>query len=327
MAFLQPLRLLIYAGTYLGQPLAIVSLASGTALGMGAIAATAILAVHFLVAGRSVPEAHAVLLGLALFSAGTALMTGLGRLEFTNLQALSPRYATTALLFWLALFGIALCAASRAKPERRRLAFAALGSAVVLALSLLVVMHFRQSRETRLIATDARISRLALLVGIADDDALKRLYVPSRSHVIEEAAFLRRESIGPFRESLASWIGRRAGDLFPSAPAGRCIGAVDEMVTWPPVPPVPGTETGRRTGGWLADRHSERTPSTVLFVDSDGVIVGFVETLEARPPIVETFFGRRGRTAKWRGFAQSVADDAYGVYALTADRHLCRLNA
>jgi len=304
----------------------VLHLTLGSAVGVASIVALAALAIRFLVAGLRASRLHAVLLGLALFVAGTAFLTGLGRLGLSEDQALASRYATPVLLFWLAVIGLALDGLARARPNWRAAASVGFVAGLAASLVLVVLLHIRHGRNIRELAQEVDYAGLAPVVGVADAAALRRLYTLSANRVLAEADYLKQHRLGPFHGSEAAWLGRDIGEIFDPAPSERCTGAIVDVAA-AATSPSAGAEPlqGFRIAGWVADLDARRPPSFVLITDPNGTVAGLAKLQQRRLAVVESIFGRTGHRHRWRGFTRAVAGDGYAAYALLADGRICRL--
>lgn len=190
-------KVFLFAIAYLGNPLRHYGFAVCTALGAVGVGAWGFLAWR---AWRQRELVQSALLGAALFVLATALLTGLGRINFDAGYALSSRYATGGLVFW-ALLGPALFLALG--PARRWIAPAA-AAGFLLAL----VGQQRASLEEAIPWFD-RMDRAttAAWLGVQDADHLGLVYAwPERQPPREE--FLRRARLAHWADGAQDLLGK-----------------------------------------------------------------------------------------------------------------------
>ncbi len=157
--------------------------------------------------GRSIDPAELVFLGSAALMVGVAFLTALGRLKFGLPQALSSRYATPMLLFWLSLALLAIIEIRRRHAGLRLLAtgISVLG---------LVALAYAQSSFVKAglaWALPRQEGAAALLSGVDDNGALLRIY-PAPSRAIELAAQLRARRLAIFAAGWSRWLGTPLAD-------------------------------------------------------------------------------------------------------------------
>jgi hypothetical protein len=189
LALREPGDLIAYIALYLGTPLLNFRAAWALGLGLAGIALFA-LGLARLVAARDTTRAAALLplVGLASYSLASAAVTGIGRLGLGATQAMSSRYVTIALPFWLAL--LVILRATLPRP-----AAAGLTTVIVLFLGLTSIKSngaFQSQRDRLLPAVTA------LRAGSHADPAIARLY---SADIHPQLAILRRRHLSLFRET------------------------------------------------------------------------------------------------------------------------------
>lgn len=262
--------ILAYTAAYLGGPfgasigwlLQINSVAVAITVGVTGILTFAVLGWWLFRRHRSNSPYEAVLFALTSFVAASGLLTSSGRVRFGMEQALSSRYATQVVLFWLLL---ALLCAGRAFGGWRKLAVMAL------ALPALIVVavsepHFAQT--ARRIALERDAATPALLANVSDP-LLTRLYknagVPLRRRPLLQSA---RTSVSS--EGWASWTGTSLADHAVSSDASLCQGSFDKAVSI-----IDKTHPGWRAAGWAWSAVRNRVPRRIVLVDGAGLVVGY----------------------------------------------------
>jgi hypothetical protein len=250
-----------------------------------------------------------VFLGIAGSIVGAVLLTALGRLHFGYEQALSSRYTSPILLFWvsLAMLGIA-----RTRPPRiitRRVAMAA-------SLAVLLALACGQSRFVKsglAWAAPRGDATTALLADVDDQQALTSVF-PRADIVRQKAARLRAQHLSVFADGWSTWLGFPLADHLRLGDPRLCRGGVDQATRLA----VPGRAEWR-VSGWAWD-NARRTPAAqVILADSSGRVVGYALTGFPAPP-------GRPRHSEWHGhFAAGDAGTVTAYALVDRERTACPL--
>jgi hypothetical protein len=267
-----PAKVFEYLAIYLGSPWVReydrAAIFFGTA-GL-VLALCAVLRLRSYVQGFS---AFSVQLVLTLaFCLGTALITALGRINLSPMQAFSSRYQTVALLFWCCL-GLLLVAAS----GRRAVA-------MVVQLILLAVLVRGATlarfpiRQARWHGFQLNAAAAALLTGVNDTTQLQLAY-PHPDSILEVLPYMREQRMSVFAGPLASRVGRSLNSLYHVVSSDECTGAVQSLAVI-----GSGESEGLRITGWAWDYKHMRPPAAVI-ATADGVISGIGAMGDGRPTI------------------------------------------
>ncbi len=300
-------RIVAFAAGYLGN-FARFGAESQIALGAAGLIATAALAGRF-VLRRDPDPVRLALLGIALFTIGSAALTALGRSADGLDGMTASRYSTGAATFWAATLvhgwslsrslgsGVAL----RATLLRAVVSTAAL---VLLEASFWIQVPMGLSMQVRV--ADFGAIEDAMLLGLLDRPALARLEEPA-DRAVDMAPVLRRLNLSIFRGRDAGLIGRPLSDVeTPTATALACSGTFDGAIARPDLGPdgvaVSGTSRLRLRFG---------RPGRIYLVDAARRIVGFARTA----------FLAGG----WRGYALAKPGTELAAYAVSDAGRTCRL--
>lgn len=255
-------------------------------------------------------KTESVLIALNLFIVLTAAITGLGRLHFGLNQALASRYATPSLIFWIALFGLALFYSLQA--QRRYGKFPAATT-----LTLIVFMSgsvaAQQSTGIGLpwlkkLNQDSAIT--ALLVGIKDDAALRAVH-PNPSFVETQATILRELGLVPFHNQLAQLPGSLLQQHFKVTDQDLCLGWFDT------ISPIAGAP-GARVMGWAWDYEAAKNPSLIVISNENNRILGLALPGLARPDVVENVKVVNHADVGWTGHVRATSQ-LLRAFAILAD--------
>jgi hypothetical protein len=191
-----------YVMTYLGSPLSFGRRSLGFVFGLGGLLLLFATVRNLIFKETTAVDQISPALGLGGYALGSALVTGFGRSAFGGEQALTSRYTSVSVLFWIALLMLqfALFRASAAPPgarsRSRRITIAAclvVGTiTAVAACNSIGSYHHACNWRERLIPAQQELLRLE------DDHLLKRLY-PRPGMIRIAVRFLKRNNLSVFR--------------------------------------------------------------------------------------------------------------------------------
>lgn len=230
----QPIAVVRYALRYLTSGVAVLGTAAQEVLGAALVAAWGAFAAYALLRRERCAPAHGVLLALASFVVGAALLTALGRVTFGLGQANAARYATPSLLFITSILGLLLDRLARVEDRRVVPAALAAGGSLLLAPGLIDGARHLQA------VVDQRNARIDAIVSYASagyrPGAMLALYPVEVPFVRLVLDGLDRRGLGPFadRSGVAPEQRMVGGDL--EVPAMVCEGqlasAAGEPARW-----------------------------------------------------------------------------------------------
>ncbi|MGA8756912.1 MAG: hypothetical protein WB611_11385, partial [Stellaceae bacterium] len=217
--------------------------------------------------GRSIGEPALLFLAVAAFAISVVFLTVLGRLVLGVGEALSTRYATPMLLFWLSLAMLALIEIRR----RRRFWLLAMGLSLPCLLGLAYTQaSFVNSGLASVLPRREGIT--ALLADVDDPEALMHLYpVPAR--LIAQAVQLRARHQGIFADGWSTWLDTPLADHTRLAASAQCRGAIEQITALP--------ASGRRqwrVSGWAWDNSRGVAPERIVLTDGPERIIGYALT-------------------------------------------------
>lgn len=311
-ALAEPKALLLYMATYFSSPLRILGNAYAIILAvLGLIAVSGLsLRVIFLSSKSKVGTAEATLLAIALFTILMAFVTALGRLDYGIEQALSSRYATTSILFWVVVCGLALLYGVRARGKYGRLPVeAALGLILLItgAIASQQGNSFSYYRNIKL-NHDSAIS--ALLIDVADTESLRSVYhTPSFIH--ELLPTMRQLKLAPFHNQLAQLPGSFLQKYFSIVEQNLCLGWFDEVNF------IPHTR-GARVRGWAWDDAATTSPYLIVITDQKNKIHGLAFPGWNRPDVAAKVSSVSHSEVGWQGHVRAVSQ-SLNAYAILAD--------
>lgn len=310
-----------YAAAEIGNPFSASLQAFGVSrpaseilgLGFGALGLVlfGVAAVVLLRRGRAFDEAQLFFFAIAALGVGVSFLTAMGRLKFGAEQALSSRYASPMLLFWLSLALLAISEVQRHRPNLRPFTT----GCTALAVLGLVVVQPAFVRTGLPSVAPRRAAVTALLANVEDDAAIVSVYpVPRRA--LRLAAKLRERHFAVFAEAWSTWLDTRLADHIRIGDAAHCRGDVDQATR------LPGTGPAQwRVGGWAWDEVRETPVARIVVVNPAGRVVGYG---------LGGFPGKLGSGAPkhsgWRGHFTAQSAAFITAYALVdRDRIACPL--
>ena len=160
---------------------------------------------------------------------GTALLTGLGRINFGLEQAVfSSRYMTITLTFWSVLFIYWLVVLPRLIQE-----VSSTVQTVVVALSGLIVGIAVLTQEQHATALSMRkpefnTAGIAIMLGVSDRELLKTLY-PFPEDVMNLVAILRAYKVSLFADQSFNIVGQTLQGKFAKRDTNTCVGYFDSV--------------------------------------------------------------------------------------------------
>ena len=295
-----PLRIPAYAAAYLGN---LLDPDMGACLLLGSAGlAWAALAALAAATGRDRDPTRLALLGIMLFTAGSAALTALGRSGDGLGSAMASRYATGAACFWSAVL---VHAWSSAGVLRRPRALQALVGAVGLVLVVGILKVQAPTVEVmRSLGVARTVGGDALLQGFVDDAALRAID-DDPAQVREMLPFLRERRLGVFTDPDAGRLGRPLADAGPVG-ALPCPGSLDVARADPALGP-----DGVAVGGTVRGGAARLATGRILLADAGDRVTG----LGATDP------GGGG----WTGYATARPGADLRAFLRLASGRLCRI--
>jgi len=261
---------------------------------------------------RPLPPLQLALLAFIVYIGGTAAGTTVGRVAIGEIQALSSRYTTPAMMAWCAL--LVLFAPS----------IAALGkvwrTAILTLLVLMLLCAVPEQRRAALRHRDEAfqqfVAGIAIGMHIQDDEQIHVIYPFARRAVeIGEAAVAQRISLyshTPYQESA-----RAIGSSLRHLPSTVCRGSIDG------IDDIPSDPRFVRVRGWIGDNVPSRSPRPVYIVDGD-VVVGYALAGQRRGDVAAAV----GKWAQYNGFVGYIrTDERHKKLSIVTSSLSCRAEA
>jgi hypothetical protein len=320
-----PMARLPWVAACLGAPLSWLSPAAGTALGAGGLIAAAAFSLCFALlrpAARPVESLH---LGLLLFSLGTAFMTALGRMRYSDALWSSPRYQTFTLVLWLNLIALGLIRLAKPTGPHRSLRALLMSAVLVWMVAVLLPAHFRQGRATVAFGEKARAANLAITVGIEHRPSYSSI-LPFRDRreiedsVMRHAGFLREHALGMFAEGAQHLLGRRVGEQLAISESQACSGELTDVER------LGGAALrGAALSGWAWNRSRRSMPAPILIADEEGEVIGLGERRRRTLDLLPGAFPHAD-LRDWTAYARPPREgSSLMVWGLVSEGEVCAI--
>jgi hypothetical protein len=302
-----------------------VNLPAYLAGGSGLLAAAVYIVRYILTASKSRRQQDVIYTGAMLLVIAAAFVTGLGRLGMSAAQALSSRYGTLSIIFWIALLAALTVELARWEAGSRgagRLLWSLmlLGGTVMVTRAQLTAMH-----DYAVLERERTAATLSLLAGVPDGPAVMRLVYPDPPLVEALRPGMERGRKFYYGWPVARQLQRPLSEIARVADPAACRGAFDIADSYTPVATAlsGGAGAGIHALGWAWDRTRNAPPASVLFTDSARKVTGAAMVHVERPDVAATLGDAQLRPAGWVGYARAVPGDGVDAWAIVASGEAC----
>ena len=311
--------LILYVAIYIGHPISPFWQEYAMGIGMVGILITTASVVLFIFDKDNAlfdSKASRTLLAVSIFILLTALITGLGRVDFGLEQAASSRYSTPAVIYWISSITILLTVQlknSRMKVALRHLS----GFLIFSAIASAITYQFKVPEIAEHLARTRMAAASSLLTGVYDESAIRHIY-PGPRQVMDKIGILQEERLSLFSTDAATLVGQPLNARLAMASGNYCTGHIDEVNM------VKSDKNGIRLAGWAVKRQAQKRADTVLFV-VDGTINGIAFSGRQRPDVEKIF--PEISDSGWLGYAKISPGETLQAYAIVSDgQAACLLN-
>jgi hypothetical protein len=265
---------------------------------------------------------HFVLWLIATFALGTGVLIALGRVPmFPLTEAMTSRYLTPALLYWVALALMARPLPILCTDRRIDLRFS-VGVLVVLVFGIATVQVPRM--------TDARsaakyLSAVASAVGADVYDPLiwgRSYHTPQALGSV--ADYLREHRLSLFAEPRMQLVGQQFRSRFDIAATSGCVGYIDEVALIDE-----GMRRGFRIRGRAWGGQDVGRDGFVLFVNGQGAIVGVTPLSEVRTDVPQALRDQvPSAEVGWLGYVNARNSGQTEVFIVSLESNRgCRIGS
>ena len=312
LSFFKTLALIKYVAVYIGS---IIFVEYKNAMNVGLLGILLILIgtiLTFFKYGRAIPKPALSLMATAYFILGTALATGLGRLEFGLEQAQAERYATPAYVYWISMGGLWLALVTKFDHGVffiRCTASIVIGLILINIITAAVTAHDRyrpQGLARRQVAS-------ALLVGVKDPAPYFAVFATMPGMWARGQA-LREPQLSIFSEDWDEMIGRPIDASLKILQSKYCLGAFDRITS------LSSSRNASTVAGWAWLVYERVVPEAVLIVDKTKIVRGIAFSGWSRRDVPAVLAEVRDEEAGWLGHAAHRKSARLRAFAASLDR-------
>jgi hypothetical protein len=261
---------------------------------------------------RSATGADIVILHLLLFTMATALLVGLGRVNFPLKEALQSRYTTPALLFWFCVLFLVSSIATNTSPGggNSRLMTVQFSSLVVMAL-LIGLNQPTQIKYAEGAAKYLREVEAAISAPVYDNALWGRIYYNPKA-MIPTVRYLQTQHLSVFAQERMRWLGDPLSAHYQTLGPERCTGYVDniEILDDSELP-------GLRVQGWAWDLQLKKIARSIVFTSQHGRIIGFGYTGSDRPDVPAARSDVGSGETGWKGYISGLTEMTVQAFMIT----------
>lgn len=288
----EPVRVLSYICGYVGAPWVWNSFKLAVVFGAAGILLAVVILAVVVFRGNRNPIA-VLTVALMIFSLATAAITALGRMQLGYNQALSPRYETFALLFWMSAGGYLLLVVG--KRPRQLIAIQAIVLVLMAIGAWRLKVPLRHGYERQLTVNTAS---LAMVTGVFDPPLYRYLF-PNPQLVWADTPILKAKKLSIFSTNLANDLNTPIESAY-RLDGGLCKGSADKIT-----PLATGDATGVKVVGWAWDPMRRKPPTRIIFA-GESRIVGYAEVGYPRLELPAHLGSGHALMAGWVGYIEPV---------------------
>ena len=311
--------LIQYVAIYIGHPISPFWQEYAMGIGMAGILITTVSVILFIFDkdnARFDSKASRTLLAVSIFILLTALITGLGRVNFGLEQAASSRYSTPAVIYWISSITILLTVQlknSRTKAALRHLS----GFLIFSTIASAITYQFKVPEIAEHLARTRMAAASSLLTGVYDKSAIRHIH-PHPRRVMDKIGILQEERLSLFSIDAATLVGQPLNARLAMASGNHCTGHIDEVKM------VKSDKNGIRLAGWAINTQTQKRADPVVFV-TNNVINGIAFSARQRPDVEKIF--PEISDSGWLGYAKIWPGETLQAYAVVSDgQAACLLN-
>lgn len=311
--------LIQYVAIYIGHPISPFWQELAMGIGMAGILITTVSVILFIFDkdnARFDSKASRTLLAVSIFILLTALITGLGRVNFGLEQAASSRYSTPAVIYWISSITILLTVQlknSRTKAALRHLS----GFLIFSAIASAITYQFKVPEIAEHLARTRMAAASSLWAGVYDESTIHHIY-PRPKQVMDKIGILQEGRLSLFSIDAATLVGQPLNARLVMASGNDCTGHIDKVKM------VKSDNNGIRLVGWAINTQTQKRADPVVFV-TNNVINGIAFSGKQRPDVEKIF--PEISDSGWLGYAKIWPGETLQAYAVVSDgQAACLLN-
>ena len=245
-----------------------------------------------------------------------------GRYTFPVSEALTSRYTTPGLLFWLLLVTLVVIRSASASSRNIRLSGKCLQ--VVSCIMLLLFVYCDQPAKIAYAEGYQQYlseAEIAIADNVFDEQAWKRVNHEMTS-LLSTSDFLRSENLSVFHKPWRFWIGDPLNrHLLITAP-NECVGFIDL------VNPVPTRDRpGYKLEGWGWANKNQNAPHNLVLTDENGNVIGGAISGFPRTDVSKAMRDEHALYAGWIGYVSGLHHSNVNAYLLMPGSKACLIGS
>ena len=306
-SFSHPAALIQYLLTYLGAPW--FGFNSQLARGIALLGIAFVSIFYFIELLRTKPRIFPLsVLSIGIFTLLSGIVTAVGRVSYGSAQALSSRYESMILLFWLCVTVYVLHVSSL---KRTRLAMLAAMAALVADSATLPTFQ-KTFEEARAYTRRLDEGALPIFSDVRDPgETQNKLYVPFQ-WVYEQQPWLQSLHTAYYADPKYLNLDRPLLSVFHVTESTRCFGAVEQVAKLPDQ-----TYPGWSLTGWAWDSEKRTPVEEIVGVNGSQVVIGSGLSAIPRPDLLKTYSQVTNANSGWHAYLRgSQIVDKYAIYGV-----------
>ena len=306
-SFSHPAALVDYFLTYLGAPWFGFNPQFAGSIALLGFAFVTIFYLYELV--RTKPRLFPLsVLSIGMFALLSGMVTAVGRVSYGPAQAISSRYESSVLLFWLC---VAVYAIHISSLRQTRLALLTAMAAIVADSAILPTFQ-KAFGDAQTYTRRLDEGALPIFSDVRDPgETQNKLYVPIQ-WVYEQRSWLQSLHTAYYADPKYLHMDRPLASIYFATENTRCLGVVEKTVKVPDQ-----IYPGWSLTGWAWDREKRAPVDEIVGVNASQVIIGSGLSASFRPDLLKTVSQVTNPNAGWHAYlrgSQSLENSAiYGV--------------
>lgn len=252
---------------------------------------------------------------ILLFVLLSAMLIATGRFRFFPLsEALSSRYTTPSLLFWLLLVVLLIVQCERSAGRRAGVVGNSLKGAVIVALTAFLLCNKpARSSYAQAYAGYLRESEVSIANNVFDLPKWKPIYYNLES-MVTLADYLRANQLALFHRPWLEWRGDNIAKHYRITDRA-CRGVIDIATS------VISKRPGYRLEGWASSAVSESGSMVIVLTDANGKIIGSGLGGVSRPDVALSLKEPSLTRLGWIGYVSGLEARKCVAYLMVGDRN------
>ena len=259
-------------------------------------------------------QSNLVYFHIWIFVLLSILLIASGRFSMPLSEALTSRYTTPALLYWLLLVTPFIVHLEHTRrPAGKWLS----SSSKLVTLALLIAFmlfdapdhaEYARSYQGYLSETEAAMSN-----NVFDPEAWTRVKY-KLDWLLSLTDFLRERSLSVYHQPWRGWLGDNIAQHYRVSAAGSCQGNIDRVTA------IRSVRAGYKLEGWAWRNPTKKSYRLLLITDGEGIIAGSGLGGLERRDVATLFRASHAITSGWQGYVSGLDHRQLRVYMVLGRR-------